>query len=178
MLVVEDDRPLAELYATTLDARYDVQVAHSGEAALDALDPEPDVVLLDRGLADVTGDEVLEVIQDRAVDARVAMVTGVEPDFDIIEFGIDEYLVKPVDAGALRDAVDRLLTLDDLREKQAALSSKRLKRNLLEVEKSDAALDENEEFRRLEREIERLESEVDALESTLPAPDTSNPVVG
>lgn len=178
MLVVEDDRPLAELYATTLDARYDVQVAHSGEAALEALDPEPDVVLLDRGLADVSGKEVLRNIQNRAVDARVAMVTGVEPDFDIIEFGIDEYLVKPVDAGALRDAVDRLLTLDDLREKQAALSSKRLKRNLLEVEKEPAALAGSEEFSRLEREIRRLESEIETLESTLPVPGTSNPVVG
>jgi DNA-binding response OmpR family regulator len=49
VLIVEDDRDLANLYEMWLVDEYDVRIAYSGEAALERMaDREADVVLLDR----------------------------------------------------------------------------------------------------------------------------------
>lgn len=178
VLVVEDDRALADTYAAFLEPQFEVRVAYSGEQAIDSLDFEPDVVVLDRRLGGISGEEVLRAIEARNDGIRVAMVTGVQPDFEIADFGIDAYLVKPIDEADLREAVEHVRSLDDLDEMEIALSSKRLKRNLLEVEKSPEQLADNETFDRLEREIERLESEIERLESDLQEPDPAAPVVG
>lgn len=177
VLVVEDERTLADMYGSYLEPAYEVRVVYSGEQAIDSLDFEPDVVVLDRRMDGIPGEDVLRAIEARNDGIRVAMVTGVQPDFEIADFGIDAYLVKPIDADDLREAVEHVRSLDDLDEMEIALSSKRLKRNLLEVEKSPEQLANNETFERLEREIARLETEIDRLESALQEPDPAAPVV-
>ncbi len=167
VLVVEDDADLAALYASILRPTYTVRTAHSGDEAVDALDFEPDVVFLDRDLSDTSGEALIDVLQAERVDARIAMVTDETPDFDIIELGIDDYLAKPVVHSALHETVQRLLTLEALDDTKCELSSKRIKRNLLEVEKPAADLAEHAGFRRLQREIAALEREVSRLESEL-----------
>lgn len=170
VLVVEDERALADSFGSFLEPEYEVHVAYSGERAIDLLDVEPDVVVLDRRMDGVSGEDVLRAIEARNDDTRVAMVTGVQPDFDIAQFGIDAYLVKPIDEDELHRAVEHVRSLDDLDEMEVALSSKRLKRNLLEVEKSPEQLANNETFDRLEREIARLEAQVERLEADLQEP--------
>jgi DNA-binding response OmpR family regulator len=165
VLIVDDERALAEAYRQFLEPDYDVRVANSGEAALEQLDAEPDVVLLDRRMPGMSGDRVLEIMQNRRLDARIAMVTAVDPDFDVIDMGIDDYLVKPIDRATIRETVERLLALNKLEEKNVELSSKQLKRNLLEVEKSPEDLAESEAFDRLETEIAELEYRIEHLES-------------
>lgn len=165
VLVVEDDRRLADLYAASLASNYDVRTAYTGEAALDALDFDPDIVLLDRRLPDMSGVDVVEAIQERKLDACIAMVTAADPDFDIIDLGIDDYLVKPVAECELEATVETLLDTQTLQEKKRALSSKQVKRNVLAVEKSPEALAESEDFRRLETRIETLETEIARLEA-------------
>lgn len=177
VLVVDDERALADTYAAFLEPDYEVRVAYSGEQAIDSLAFDPDVVVLDRRMDDIPGEDVLRAIEARNDGTRVAMVTGVQPDFEIADFGIDAYLVKPIDEQELHQAVEHVRSLDDLDEMQVALSSKRLKRNLLEVEKSPEQLVNNETFDRLEREIARLETEVERLEASLQEPDSEAPVV-
>lgn len=178
VLVVEDERRLADLYAASLESNYDVRTAYTGAAALNALDFEPDVVLLDRRLSDMSGEDVVESIQERKLDACIAMVTAAEPDFDIIDLGIDDYLVKPVAEGELEAAVEMLLDTQSLEEKKRDLSSKQVKRNVLEVEKSPEALAESEEFRRLEARIEELETEIARLEAGTERPHGIETLVG
>jgi DNA-binding response OmpR family regulator len=167
VLVVEDDADLATLYASILRPTYEVRTAQTGAAALDSLNFDPDVVLLDRDLSDTSGEALLDTLQAERVDGRIAMVTATDPDFDIIELGIDDYLTKPVVHDALHETVSRLLTLEALDDTKCELSSKRIKRNLLEVEKHRATLADHEGFQQLEREIQRLEREVSRLESEL-----------
>jgi YesN/AraC family two-component response regulator len=95
------------------------------------------------------------------------MVTAVNPDFDIIDLRIDDYVVKPVTRAQLRETVARLVTLDEYNERMQRLTSKKLKRNVLQVEKTRAALQDSEEFRQLAAEIEQLETEVDSLAAEL-----------
>jgi len=109
VLVVDDDPDVADSYAAFIRDQYEVRTAYSGEAALERLDDDVDVVLLDRRMPDMSGDEVLEEIRERGLDCRVAMVTAVDPDVDIIDMEFDDYVVKPVTREEVLETVDRLL---------------------------------------------------------------------
>ena len=68
ILVVDDERQLADLYATWVGDDYAVRTAYDGQSALEQADEAVDVVLLDRHMPDLTGDEVLGRIRDRGLD--------------------------------------------------------------------------------------------------------------
>jgi DNA-binding response OmpR family regulator len=161
VLVVEDEPDLADLYATWLRDDYRVRVAYGGREALDELDDQVDVVLLDRRMPDLSGDEALEAIRDRGVECRVAMVTAVEPDFDIVKMGFDDYLVKPVSRESLKETVENLLlrnTYDDGIQELFSLASKKA---ILESEKDAATLEEHEEYQKLSDRVDELRSQLD-----------------
>ena len=110
VLVVDDEPNLADLYAAWLGERYETRVAYGGAEGLDLFGEDVDIALIDRLMPEMSGDEVLEHIRDTGHDCQVAMVTAVEPDFDIIEMGFDDYLVKPILRDELLEAVQNLLS--------------------------------------------------------------------
>jgi len=168
VLVVDDERHLADLYTDYLAEEFEVRTAYGGEEALELLDAHAvDVTLLDRRMPDLSGDEVLAEINEADAEIRVAMVTAVNPGFDIIDMGCDEYLVKPVSREDLLDVVRRLLKLSEYSEKHQQLTSKKLTRNVLQVEKSGPELAESDRYERLTGEIEELEAELDGLSDDL-----------
>lgn len=161
VLVVDDEVGIAELYAEWLAEKYDARTALSGEAALSMLDEDVDVVLLDRRMPGLSGDEVLEEIGRRGLDCRVVMVTAVEPDFDVLEMGFDDYIVKPVDGEELRALVERALEVasyDDSIRYYFQLVSKRV---AIEASKSDAELEHSEEYAGLLEELDRAKADAD-----------------
>lgn len=163
VLVAEDERHLANLYAGWLEDRYDVRIAYDGEGALEALDETVDVVLLDRRMPGLTGDDVLEAITAGAYPCKVAMVTAIDPDFDVIGMGFDDYLVKPVSSADLEATVERLLarrSYDEQVDEYARLLSKKV---ALETEKSRQQLELSREFTELESRVEQLGSDVDRM---------------
>jgi len=164
VLAVDDEPRVVEAFALWLDDDYEVRTATSGEEALEvAEDGDVDVALLDRQMPGVTGDELLEELRDRGFDYRVAMVTGVDPDFDIVEMSFEEYVQKPVDGDALHDVVGRLLDLDQYEDSVDDLYSVVQKRVTLEAELPEAALADNDEYQALcERETE-LQDETEAV---------------
>jgi DNA-binding response OmpR family regulator len=100
VLVIEDDEELAETIAAGLrDARMAVDVALDGEAGLErALVHEYEVVILDRDLPAVHGDEVCRRLVAAGARSRVLMLTGAAQDQDLIDglgLGADDYLPKP-----------------------------------------------------------------------------------
>jgi DNA-binding response OmpR family regulator len=169
VLVVEDEPELADLYADYLRSTYAVDVAYGGEEAVEMLSEAYDAVLLDRRMPVVSGNEVVLEMEKRGIETRVAMVTAVNPDFDIIDLGIDDYLVKPVTRQEVLDTVERLLKISEYNERAQELTAKKLKRNVLEVEKTRAELQESDEFERLTAEIEALEVEVEDIAAELDA---------
>ena len=163
ILVVDDEVDVAETYASQLRDRHDVEVAYSGEAALSALDESVDIVLLDREMPGRSGCEVLTAIRDKEIGARVAMVTGEEPDFDIIEMPFDDYLVKPVPQAALSRTVDRLqrcVTYDERLREYYSLTAKRA---ALLSSKSRAECAASAAFQSLEAEITSVRSSLDDI---------------
>jgi DNA-binding response OmpR family regulator len=73
-------------------------------------DGEFDVVLLDRHMPGVSGDDVLAELEDRGFDGRVIMVTAIDPGFDVLDMPFDDYLCKPVEREDVRAAVDQQCT--------------------------------------------------------------------
>lgn len=112
VLFVDDEPALADGHAATLEDEYDTQVAYGGRAGLDRLDETVDVVCLDRRMPGMSGEAVLEAIRDAGHDCKVVMLTGVEPDGDVVELGFDDYLVKPIDTDDLRETIERLTAED------------------------------------------------------------------
>jgi Response regulators consisting of a CheY-like receiver domain and a winged-helix DNA-binding domain len=154
VLIVEDEPDVAETYRLWLNNEYEVEVARNGEAGLDRLDESVDVVLLDRMIPGASGDEVLDQIREQKLDCRVAMVTAVEPDFDILEMGFDTYLSKPVGGKHLSETVETLLERAEYNSLLQEYYSLVEKRATLLTSKSKAQLAGNEEYERLEYEIE------------------------
>jgi DNA-binding response OmpR family regulator len=115
VLVVDDEPNIAESYKLWLQDDHDVRVATSGSGALDALDEAVDVVLLDRRMPGLSGDEVLDEIADRDIDPNVVLVTAVDPDFEIVEFEFDTYLPKPVNGEDIVEVVEDCMRTGDYR---------------------------------------------------------------
>jgi DNA-binding response OmpR family regulator len=166
VLIVDDDRDLADLYAAWLDDRYDVRTAYGGEEALETFRRERhaiDAVLLDRRMPDLHGDMVLVSVRDAGFDCPVALVTAVDPDFDVLGRGFDDYVRKPASRETLLATVEGLLELESYDALARELSAKRVRRNVLRVEKSETELAASEAFAGLEREIARLERRLERV---------------
>jgi len=109
VLMVDDEKTVADAYALRLEDVAEVTVAYGGEAALDTVSDGrvPDVILLDRHMPQMSGDEVLELIRERELETRVIMVTAIDPDLDVLDMPFDDYLSKPVDRTDVIAAVDQ-----------------------------------------------------------------------
>lgn len=109
VLVVDDDPQVGRLYAEFLADQYEVTLVESGDAALEAMSSTIDVVLLDRRMPGLSGNDVLEQLRENGYDQPVAIITAVEPDFDILKMGFDDYVVKPVTGDQLCELVETIL---------------------------------------------------------------------
>lgn len=147
--VVDDQERVVEAFAYWLEDDYEVRRATGGEAAIDVIDEGVDVVLLDRHMPGLSGDEVLDEIRDRGLDCRVAMVTAVDPELGIVDLPFDAYVTKPVDEADLHETVEGLLRVASLADQSRELFGVSQKIAALEAEHGPAALAEAEEYQRL-----------------------------
>lgn len=100
VLVVEDERLLADTIADGLRRQaMAVDVAYDGDAALQRLAiNDYDVVVLDRDLPVVSGDEVCASLIDSGIDTRILMLTAASAVTQRVAglgLGADDYLTKP-----------------------------------------------------------------------------------
>lgn len=167
VLIVEDEPDLAELYAIWLDEHCRVETAYDGTEALDSIDEETDIVLLDRRMPGLSGDMVLDTIRERGLDCRVAMVTAVEPDFDIISMGFDDYVVKPVSKEELLTVIESLKLRSAYDDQLQELFSLAAKKAVLDKQKTDAELRANQEYASLEDRLAVLRVRVEDTLSEL-----------
>ena len=116
ILVVEDEADIAALVAYQLTREgYRVETVSDGAAALDALRRErPDLLLLDRMLPGLSGDDVMSAIRSDPATAQlpVLVLTARREQQDRIaglELGADDYLTKPFSPRELVLRVDAVL---------------------------------------------------------------------
>ena len=167
VLVVDDEPAVTDLYEHWL-SEYVVYVANSGTEALSILDEqaeEIDVVLLDRKMPGMSGDSVLSEIRDEQFPCRVAIITAVNPDYDIIDMEFDDYVTKPVNKGVLCEVVEDLYARAEYADTLTRYYSLVAKHAALKSERPTDELEASEEFADLEAEIHELKQRLDeALE--------------
>lgn len=99
VLVVEDDTPVRNLITTTLkthEYRY-LSTQNGTSAVMEALSHNPDIVLLDLGLPDMDGVEIIRKIRSWS-NMPIIVISARTEDSDKIEAldaGADDYLTKP-----------------------------------------------------------------------------------
>lgn len=99
ILVVEDDAPIRNLITTTLRAHdYRFLTAANGEGAvMEAASHNPDIILLDLGLPDIDGVEVIRRIRTWS-NVPIIVISARSEDtdkIDALDAGADDYLTKP-----------------------------------------------------------------------------------
>ncbi|WP_019120869.1 response regulator YycF [Brevibacillus massiliensis] len=105
LLVVDDERPIADILKFTLEKEgYQVVCAYDGEEALQAVQMEkPDLILLDVMLPGRDGMEVCRTVR-QSFDMPIIMLTARDSELDKVlglELGADDYVTKPFSAREL-----------------------------------------------------------------------------
>lgn len=98
-IIIEDEPSIALIEQRALEHEgFEVSVLSSGEAALDLIaSGTPDLVLLDHGLPDIDGREVLRLIR-KSSQVPIIVVTARASESEMVESldeGADDYIVKP-----------------------------------------------------------------------------------
>lgn len=99
ILIVEDDAPIRNLISVTLEAHEyrHITAPNAGTAILEASSHNPDIMLLDLGLPDMDGVEVIRKIRSWS-NMPIIVISARSDDTDKIEAldaGADDYLTKP-----------------------------------------------------------------------------------
>jgi two-component system, OmpR family, KDP operon response regulator KdpE len=99
ILVVDDEPPIRKLLRMGLTSQgYEVLDAPNGKTALDLLTKEPDLVILDLGLPDVDGLELLRRIRHRAESLPIVVLSSRGDEAGkvaALDLGADDYVTKP-----------------------------------------------------------------------------------
>lgn len=160
-IVVEDDDGLRQLYRLYLEDQYAVRAVGSGDAALDcATAVGPDIVLLDRDLPDMSGDEIARELRAAGVEAPISMVTGTPPDSTVAELPIQDYVRKPLDGDDFDALLGRLRAHREAPPAISALFAMLTRRARLESALDADELTDSDSFRKLNRRIEARQREV------------------
>ena len=113
LLIVEDNRPLSNAIARSLQGDYAVDQAFDGEEGLFyAAQDVYDLVVLDVMLPERDGFSVLEALRERGVGTPVLMLTARAATSDKLRglrAGADDYLVKPFDRDELLARIEAIL---------------------------------------------------------------------
>lgn len=113
VLIVDDDRAMVGMVASLLGSEgYDLITAYDGETAVRRHAEElPDLVILDRGLPKMTGEEVTRRIRATS-QTPILMLTGEKGEDErvkLLDLGADDYLEKPFGRKELLARVRALL---------------------------------------------------------------------
>ena len=99
VLIVDDEPPIRKLLRMGLSTQgYDVVEAANGRAALELLGENPDLVILDLGLPDMQGLEVLRTIRGRNDSVPILVLSSRDDEagkVEALDLGADDYVTKP-----------------------------------------------------------------------------------
>jgi two-component system KDP operon response regulator KdpE len=99
VLVIDDEPPIRKLLRMGLTAQgYQIIEAPNGKAALELLKQKPDLVILDLGLPDIQGHELLRMIRARNETVPIVVLSSRGDEagkVQALDYGADDYVTKP-----------------------------------------------------------------------------------
>jgi DNA-binding NtrC family response regulator len=154
LFVVDDDPQICSGLNTLLEKEYQVSTFAAGSPALDAVRREPpDLVLLDLGLPDRDGLEVLDEVRAHQVDLPVIIVTGhqeIELAVQAIKRGAFDFATKPLHFEELTVSIRNALHAARLRREVSELHARMLAENVPQlIGQSDSLQDVQELIRQV-----------------------------
>jgi CheY-like chemotaxis protein len=162
ILVAEDNADCRYLYSIWLGEEYAVRLAPDGTTALERLDSAVDILFLDRDMPGPTGTEVAREVAASPYDPYVVMVSSMDPDFDIAEMPIDQYVQKPFERGKLRSVIEQCRTQEEYRSALDDFFSLTAKLAAIEAKTPESVLAESDEYERLRERVAAKREEVDS----------------
>lgn len=156
ILVVEDNEDLQEFLRDLLTENgYTVQVASDGVSALDKLDStEPDLVLLDLTLPDMSGESICRDIRKTYPNVVVIMLTAkdeISSKVKGLQMGADDYVTKPFIADELLARIAARLRRKSDESEVLRVGDLELNTKTIEVKRGDKVIDLTpQEFKLLE----------------------------
>jgi two-component system KDP operon response regulator KdpE len=129
ILVVEDDHAVQNLITTTLETQeYKFHTAETGnQAILETVSHHPDIILLDLGLPDMDGMDIIKKIRSWS-NIPIIVISARSEDrdkIDALDAGADDYLTKPFSVeellARLRVTLRRIFYQQDLQSQQQAV---------------------------------------------------------
>jgi DNA-binding response OmpR family regulator len=119
----------------------------------------------------LSGAEVLSELLEKRYVTRVAMVTAVDPGFDIIEMPFDDYVIKPVSKAELFETIEQLLLYANYEERLRECYSLTAKYAALESSKPQNVLEESDEFAELQADLSEVRTVLDEITDSFDATD-------
>jgi two-component system KDP operon response regulator KdpE len=99
VLVIDDEPPIRKLLRMGLTAQgYDILEAPNGKKSLELLEQKPDLVILDLGLPDIQGLELLRMIRARNESVPIVVLSSRGDEagkVQALDLGADDYVTKP-----------------------------------------------------------------------------------
>jgi two-component system KDP operon response regulator KdpE len=99
IMIVDDEPPIRKLLRMGLGTQgYDVLEASNGQIALDLLTQEPALIILDLGLPDIQGHDLLRMIRARNESVPIVVLSSRGDEagkVEALDLGADDYLTKP-----------------------------------------------------------------------------------
>ena len=99
ILVVDDEPPIRKLLRMGLSTQgYEILEAPNGKTALELLSQKPDLVILDLGLPDIQGLELLRTMRARSESVPIVVLSSRGDEagkVEALDLGADDYVTKP-----------------------------------------------------------------------------------
>jgi two-component system KDP operon response regulator KdpE len=99
VLVIDDEPPIRKLLRMGLTTQgYQILDAPNGKTALELMSQGPDLVILDLGLPDIQGLELLRMIRARSESVPIVVLSSRDDEagkVEALDFGADDYVTKP-----------------------------------------------------------------------------------
>ncbi|GEM_PF-3474744 len=164
ILIIEDDLDALKLYSEILKRDYEILTAEEGIKGLEIISPQIDLILLDRMLPNMRGEQVLNELRSNEnpeiSNIPVILLTALDADIDVIDLDFDSYLTKPISPEELRREIKEVISVNKYETGLDEYFSLINKKNALIESLGEENLRNNQKFIELSEEISSLEEEL------------------
>ncbi|MEM7113806.1 MAG: response regulator [Chloroflexota bacterium] len=135
VLVIDDSSEIREFLTNYIlkPKGFEVLTASNGLMGLEmAIAKEPDLMITDQQMPQLTGLEVLQKLRERDIEIPSILMTGEGSEDTAVRafrLGVNDYIVKPVDADELSDSIDRALRESRLKRERDQLVEQLMESN-------------------------------------------------
>ena len=123
ILIVDDERGIVDTMKAYFAPQYEVLTAYSGEEAIQKVERQPDLILLDINMPGMDGLTVCQTIREHIACPILFLTARIESTDKITGFqaGADDYIVKPVDLDELAARIAAHLRREQRRHSQSII---------------------------------------------------------